>query len=341
MIHPTAPHPLMKFRNHFPQVLLPAASAFVVFVFTPAQAYGQDKAAGSQPAGNPQQADKPDDAIEALGLAARRFVAAYNERNAAAISGLFMPNGEIRGHDGNIISGRGEIEAFYSGIFAEDSVPGIALEASSVHFISPDIAIEDGVVHFTYAEDEPVRSISYSATQIRQADGSWLIAVSRDELEVTPPSEQIKPLRWLIGEWTLEGEDGLRVDMAIHLDDRENYLLGEALGTTAEGHAQSTSLRIGWNPATSSIHWWNFDGDGGHTTGQWTRRDDHWLIQNSGVTSTNETTSSSQSLARDGADSMVWVATNRTVAGVTLPDISFRFVRRAPAPGSSLTNDGN
>jgi uncharacterized protein (TIGR02246 family) len=331
----------MKFRNHFPQALLPAASALVVFVFTQPQVFGQDKAAGAQPADKPEQADKPDDAIETLGLAARRFVAAFNGRDAAAIAGLFMPNGEIRGHDGTIISGREEIETFYKGIFAADSVPGIALEASSVHFISPDIAIEDGVVHFTYAEDEPVRSISYSATQLRQADGSWLTAISRDKLEVTPPSEQIKPLRWLIGEWTLEGEDGLRVDMAIHPDERENYLLGEALITTAEGDAQSTSLRIGWNPATSSIHWWNFDSDGGHTTGQWTRQDDHWLIQNSGVTAANETTSSSQSLARDGADSMVWVATNRTVAGETLPAISFRFVRRAPAPGSSLTNDGN
>jgi uncharacterized protein (TIGR02246 family) len=331
----------MKIRNPFPRAVLPAATALVFLVFTQPQALCQDKAAGPQPADKPEQADKPDDAIETLGLAARRFVAAFNGRDAAAIAGLFMPNGEIRGHDGTIISGREEIETFYHGIFAADSVPGIALEASSVHFISPDIAIEDGVVHFTYAEDEPVRSISYSATQLRQADGSWLTAVSCDKLEVTPPSEQIKPLRWLIGEWTLEGENGLRVDMAIHPDERENYLLGEALITTAEGDAQSTSLRIGWNPATSSIHWWNFDSDGGHTSGQWTRQDDHWLIQNSGVTAANETTSSSQSLARDGADSMVWVATNRTVAGETLPDISFRFVRRAPAPGSSLTNDGN
>jgi uncharacterized protein (TIGR02246 family) len=326
----------MKIRNPFPRAVLPAAAA-LVFVFAQPPAFGQDNTAGAEPAGKPAQADKPDDAIETLGLAAERFVAAFNKRDASAIAALFMPSGEIRGRDGTIISGREEIETFYKGIFAADSVPGIALEASSVHFISPDIAIEDGVVHFTYAEDEPVRSISYTATQLRQADGSWLTAISRDKLEVTPPSEQIKPLRWLIGEWTLEGEEGVRVDMVIQPDQRENYLLGEALITNPDGDAQSSSLRIGWNPATSSMYWWTFDSEGGHTAGQWARRDDQWLIHNTGVTAENEATSSSQTLIREGADAMVWVATNRTVAGETLPDISFRFVRRAPAPGSKIT----
>jgi hypothetical protein len=125
--------------------------------------------------------------------------------------------------------------------------------------------------------------------------------------------------------------------MVIQPDQRENYLLGEALITNPDGDAQSSSLRIGWNPATSSMYWWTFDSEGGHTAGQWARRDDQWLIHNTVVTAENEATSSSQTLIREGADAMVWVATNRTVAGETLPDISFRFVRRAPAPGSKIT----
>lgn len=340
----------MKHWNLLPQAVYPAVSALVLIALTQEPALGQDKTAGAETATSPEQPLNPaattevpaaDDSIEKLGLAAERFVAAFNERDAAAIAALFMPRGEIHGRDGTMISGRDEIEAFYAGIFADESAPEIALEASSVQLVSPEMAIEDGVIHFTYPGDEPVRSISYSATQLRQPDGSWLTAISRDKSEITPPSEQIKPLHWLIGEWTLEGEDGVRVDMVIDLDQRENYLLGEALITNTEGDAQSSSLRIGWNPATSSLYWWIFDSEGGHATGQWARRDDQWLIHNTVVTAENEATSSSQTLTRDGPDCMVWGETNRTVAGETLPDTSFRFVRRAPAPASKLTKDSH
>lgn len=331
----------MKFRSLLPQAALPAVSALLVLALAHPQAPGQDEAAEPAHAGTSVQAVDPDAAIEALGAAADHFVAAFNERNAAAIAALFVPDGEIHGRDGTIISGRDEIEAFYAGIFAGESVPGVALEASSVHFVSPDVAIEEGIVHFTGAEDEPVRSIRYSATQLRQADGTWLTAAACENPEITQPSQQIKPLHWLIGEWTLEGEDGVRVDMVIGLDQRENYLLGEALVTNAQGDAQSSSLRIGWNPATSSVYWWTFDSEGGNAAGQWSRKDGQWLIDNQGVTAEGEATSSSQTLTRDGADSMVWVETNRTSAGDSLPDISFRFVRRAPAPCSKFTEDGH
>lgn len=331
----------MTHRNPTKPSLMPAAFAIMACAFLHSEAPGQTEAADNAPADQPGQAGGSDEAIETLGLAAERFVEAFNKRDAPAIAALFMPQGEIRGRDGTIISGRDGIEDFYTTLFAGDTVPGVALEASGIHFITPEIAIEDGVVHFTYAEDEPVRSISYSATQVRQADGTWLTAISRDKLEVTPPSEQIKPLHWLIGEWTLEGDEGVRVDMVFQLDGRENYLLGEGLMTDPEGDAQSSSLRIGWNPATSSICWWNFDSEGGQTTGQWARNDNQWLIHNSGVTAENEATTSSQTLTREGADSMVWEASRRIVAGEILPDISFRFVRRAPGPGSKPNAAGD
>ena len=67
-------------------------------------------------------------------------------------------------------------------------------------------------------QSEPVKSISYSVTQVKQPDGSWLIASSRDHLEVTAPSEHLKPLVWLAGEWTYEGDDGVRMQLAIDLE---------------------------------------------------------------------------------------------------------------------------
>jgi uncharacterized protein (TIGR02246 family) len=276
-----------------------------------------------------------DQTLESLAKAAERFVKSFNDRDAAAIAALFTPLGEMVGSDGETVSGRQAIEAYYRELFSGEGGPLIALEASDVELVAPGVAVEEGLVHLTFADDEPIRSVGYTVTHSKQADGSWLIAASHYRPEVTTPAEQIKPLHWLIGEWTLESEDGLRIDMVIDLDDRENHLLGESLITDADGGAQSTNVRIGWNPATSSIYWWTFDSEGGNASGPWAQRGDEWVVSTTGITADAEACASSQTLMRDG-DTMVWIATQRMLAGEAQPDLIYRFVRRAPDPLSLI-----
>jgi uncharacterized protein (TIGR02246 family) len=273
--------------------------------------------------------------FESLGEAAENFVAAYNNKDAAAIAALFTPQGRIIGTDGEALGGREAIKDYYRELFASEKIPQIALEASEVELVDPGTAIEDGLVHLTLADDEPVRSIRYNVTHVKQPDGKWLIAVSRSLSEATKPSERIKPLHWMIGEWTLEREDGMRIEMVIDIDDPGNHLLGEALITKPEAESQTTNLRIGWNPATSSVYWWTFDSEGGNASGPWARRDDEWVVSSNGVTADGEASASSQTLLRDG-DSMVWISTQRILADEALPDMTYRFVRRAPDPISLL-----
>jgi len=331
--HPSPPFPLMKPWNLRRQAV--SAIALLMTVSLPHARANEAPEAPTAETGQTAGEAAMHASVESLALAAERFVEAFNNRNAAGIATLFLPFGEIIRMDGGTVSGRGEIEAYYAGVFEAEVVPQIALEAKAVHFVTGEVAVEDGLVHLTVGEDEPVQSVSYSVTHIKQADGSWLIATSREKLEVTPPSERIKPLHWLIGEWTLEGGEGLRIDMVIDLDDRGNYLLGEALITDASEGAQSTTLRIGWNPATSSVYWWTFDSEGGNSSGRWARSGDGWFLQVTGVTSEAEASSSVQSLVREG-DAMVWRATHRQLAGEALPDMNYRFVRRAPDPVSLL-----
>lgn len=276
--------------------------------------------------------------IESLGEAAERFVTAFNERDAAAIAAMFTPDGEIVGIDGGIIAGRGQIEGYHLALFALEPVPQIALEAHSVQLAAPGVAFEEGQIHLTTADDEPVRSINYKATHVRQADGSWLLASSRSMSESTAPAERIRPLHWMIGEWTLEQEDGGRIDMVIDLDESENSLLGEAFVTDVGDGAQLTQLRIGWNPATSSVYWWTFDSEGGNASGPWAQRGEDWIVHSTGVTADAEASASAQMLVRDG-DSMVWIATHRMLAGEALPDLTYRFVRRAPDPISQIESE--
>lgn len=324
----------MKTWNSRPRVL--PALALLLAVAAPLHlSSAQDEKApeAAAPAAVADAAEATGDAdLESLGKAAARFVAAFNAKDAATIAGLFLPSGEIISRTGDEIRGREEILAFYTELFAGESVPQIALEASSVRLVTPGVAIEDGVVHLTTSETEPVKSVSYSVTQVKQPDGSWLIASSRDHLEVTAPSEHLKPLVWLAGEWTYEGDDGVRMELAIDLDNSGNFLVGEAVAINPEGDLQTTSLRIGWNPATSSVFWWTFDSDGGNASGQWTRSGDGWLVRTSGITADGETNAATQKITMDGGDTIIWAATDRVRAGETQPDSTLRFVRRAPDP---------
>ncbi|WP_367871080.1 SgcJ/EcaC family oxidoreductase [Luteolibacter sp. Populi] len=308
---------------------LPATLLFIAPLALPCPA--QEKVA--DPAVAAETTDEPADAdVESLGKSAAKFVEAFNKKDAAGVAALFLPTGEMITRDGDAVRGRDEIEARYKEIFEDDGdeVPQVALEASSLRMIAPGVAIEDGVLHFTTAkESEPVKSIAYSATQVKQADGSWLIASTRDQLEVTPPSEHLKPLAGLAGDWCFEADD-LRMELSMDLDDSGNFLLGEALTTDGDDDVQTTSIRIGWNPACSSIFWWTFDSAGGNASGQWTRTGSEWLIRTSGITADAETNAATQRLSFDGEDTLVWKSTDRVMGGGAQPDLELRFVRRAP-----------
>ena len=240
----------------------------------------------------------PDADLVSLGKTAERFVEAFNKKDAAAIAALFAPRGEIVDSAGEAFVGREEIEVHYAEVFAAETAPLVSLEATSVNLITPGLVAEEGLIHLTTSEDEPVTSVAYSATHAKQPDDSWLIATNRYQPGFIPPAERLKPLHWLVGEWTLEGEDGLRVDMVLNLDDSGNYLIGESLVTDAEGESQSTHLRIGWNPATASIYWWTFDSKGGFTSGPWARNGKAWTIATSGFTADAEANSTTQTLTR-------------------------------------------
>lgn len=326
----------MKIRTTFRYTALAATSLICLAILPGLTAQDSPQDSPTEPSTAEAVETEVEDPMDSLARAAESFVQAFNQKDAIAIAALFSPLGEIVWKDGETLSGRQAIEDYYRDLFDGEKVPQIALEASAVHSIAPGIAVEEGMLHLTLAADEPVRSIRYTVTHAQQADGSWLMASCRSLSEVTAPSEQIKPLHWLTGEWTLESQDGVRIDMVINLDDSENFLLGEALVTDAIGDAQTVNLRIGWNPATSSVYWWTFDSAGGNSSGPWSRRGDQWVFLTNGITADAEATVSSQTLVNEG-DTMVWTSTKRMLAGEACPDLTYRFVRRAPDPLSQLT----
>ena len=74
-----------------------------------------------------QDADPNKASLEALAANAQAYVNAHNEGNAEAIAKLFIHEGEIILSSGEIVSGRAEIQQFYTDLFSGEKRPRAAL----------------------------------------------------------------------------------------------------------------------------------------------------------------------------------------------------------------------
>jgi uncharacterized protein (TIGR02246 family) len=280
-------------------------------------------------------AEEPSPEIAGLEKAAADFVVAYNNKDASAIAALFTENGEMADITGKeLTSGRAEIQARYEEIFAGNP-PKMAVEVDSVRLVAPSLAIEDGTVHLTPADDEnaPPRSSTYTAVLMRNAEGVWQIASTRDLKDATDSAGQLADLAEVLkGEWTCRTGEGVQLDLAFGWDASGKFLSGEMLTTAADAEPQEGTIRIGWNAARKSIVSWMFDAAGGSTMGIWTPTEDGWLIRAEGTTADGETLNAIQQLTPESKDTLIWAATNRVIDGEIQPDKTLRIVRQAPEP---------
>lgn len=277
-----------------------------------------------------EEADPNKASLEALATNAQAFVKAHNDGNAEAISKLFIPEGEIILSSGEIVSGRAEIQQFYSDLFSGEARPRAALEAGSVRFVTPKLAIEDGTLHVTRPTGEVI-SHHYTSTQMQQDDGSWLTASIRDEIEdIAPASEKLLPLEWLIGDWIIE-KNGLRTFLTFKWSDDGPFIDGKAVTEMAGEEDTGATYRIGWNNNRKNYISWAFDSFGGHMVSQWTRTGTSWLLRTSGVTADGEVNQSTQTIEPDPSfQNYTWSTRDQTIGGNSLPDGSVRVVKRPP-----------
>jgi uncharacterized protein (TIGR02246 family) len=273
-----------------------------------------------------------------LAKAAKDFLDAFNKGDAAAIAALFLPNGELVLASGELVSGRDEIKEHYTAVFAEDKDTKAAIEASSVRFVTPGVAIQDGTVHLT-ANSGEVSSHDYTAVQLKQDDGSWLFASLRDQAQDrAQPSEKLAALQWLIGDWLIEVGDS-RTWLAFQWSDDGPYLDARAVTEQAGREDIAATLRIGWDARRESFASWGFDAKGGFNFSEWSPApDDAWLIHTRGITAEGELLQATQVLARDpGGAGFTWTKRDQVIGDEIQPDRTVQVVKRPPEPKSAET----
>jgi uncharacterized protein (TIGR02246 family) len=285
-----------------------------------------------QPAG--EQADSPEEAAEeaAIRKGARAFVAAYNAHDAKAVAQLFAIKAEITDEDGRLVKGRDAIEKDYARVFEAFPESKIKVEVDSIRVLTPNIAVEEGIVKGQQVPDGDENVSTYVAVHAK-VEGRWLIGSVKDfdagsEQPLTA-NGQLQQLAWLVGEWVEESPETV-IHTVCRWHDNDNFLMQEFRVQVAGQTAMSGTMRIGWDAVRKQFKSWVFDSHGGHSEGYWLRNGDEWIVKAHGATAAGETVSATYVHRRINDDTRGWRAFDRVLDGELQDEIPEIVVKRRP-----------
>jgi uncharacterized protein (TIGR02246 family) len=277
--------------------------------------------------------ERPEDE-KAIQAVAEAFGRAFDAGDAKKVAELYADDAEFIDEYGNLIQGRPLIEDFYSSIFQERQGASIEIAMTSLRFLGPDVAKEEGQTRLKPKEGHPVTNRRYTVLFVKQ-QGRWLYSSVREEHDIAlSHHERLKNLEWMIGEWLDQSPDST-VHVNCRWSEDRNFLLRDYTIHAQGQPVMTVSQRIGWDPLTRQIKSWFFDSEGGYGDALWMHNGAQWIIKSTAVTPDGQTATATNILARVGVNKSTWKSTERTLGGQSVPE-SFEYVmvRRAPAPQS-------
>jgi uncharacterized protein (TIGR02246 family) len=271
-----------------------------------------------------QEADE-----KAIRASADEFVKAFNAADAAVIAAQWAPDAEYTDESGRVFHGRPAIEKEYAELFKEHPGATIAVTIESIHFLAPDIATERGIATVKFPNADASVAARYNVVHAK-CDGKWTIVVGSDAVAPPPKEDHLKPLEWLVGEWTTDAENhGLRISFEWMA---ERNFIKSTFTATKEGQSTLTGGQIiGWNPKLGRIVSWHFDAQGGFGQDIWSETGSPWVIDATGILRDGSESTAVNVLTPIDADSFTWQSVKRTLGEVSLPSTGpVKVVRLQP-----------
>jgi uncharacterized protein (TIGR02246 family) len=257
----------------------------------------------------------------AIRSAVETYVGAFNRGDAKAVASMWSPEAVyINPRTEERVTGREAIEKQMENTFADTK--GIQLEATSnsIQLISPGVAAEHGTAKLML-ENQTLETTEYTAIYVKR-DGQWLLDRMTEEEVIVPPShyEQLKGLEWMVGSW-VDQDDKATVVTECKWARNNNFLVRTFEVHVRERIDMSGIQIIGWDPASKQIRSWVFDSDGGFGQGNWTKKENRWYIQQTGVLYDGRKSSSVNIITNLNDNAFTLQSVNRTVDGELLPNV--------------------
>jgi uncharacterized protein (TIGR02246 family) len=274
---------------------------------------------GTDPKAQPQPAP-PDARIEdraAIRAALESFVKAFESRDPKALAAHWTAEGEYQNVGGATVRGREALEKGFAAFFAKTPEVKADVQPESMRFFSSNSAIEEGSVTVRRGPTEPATKARYSALFVRE-EGRWRLAL----LSESPGDEaSIGDLGWLIGEWKSASGGGAEIRTTYSWAPNKKFIHVHFTIKEKDLTLSGTQV-IGVDPATSGIHSWTFEAEGGVGVADWSRDGDHWVLDAAGTLANGSTLTEANILRRVNDDTFTWQSINRMLEDAELPDLA-------------------
>ena len=272
----------------------------------------------------PASAAAPDEnANEAAAIKknAEAFIAAFDKGDAKAVAAFWTPDGDYVEETGRHLKGREEIEKAFTEFFAENKGLKVRIHTESLRFVTPDVAVEDGITSVSEPDGGPPSRDRYTVVHVKK-DGEWRLSSVRDA-PYAPPSnyDHLKELEWAIGDWADEGENGKVARLSLEWSESQNFILGTFEASFKNIEVGDGEQRFGWDPIKKQIRSWTFDDDGAFGEATWTRDGDRWVVKSELVLPDGKKLAATHIITHVDADTLTWQSKDRTVDGKPLPDV--------------------
>ncbi len=258
----------------------------------------------------------------AIRKTAADFSQAFAKGDAKAIAAMWTDRGEYEDDRGQKLRGREAVEKAYTDLFATRTGGKIDVEVQSVRLLTPDVAVEEGILHESSDGKELPTTSRYSSIDVRE-DGKWKIAQCR---EWGGGGDHLDDLNWLVGKWKASGKDGELV-ISFAWDDKLPVLVAKlakggeaAVAAKAAGMPAVGSVKVGYDPRRGQLHSWHTDPEGGHGEALWHRDGNQWVMNATGITADGQETAAQNMLTRLDNNTITWRSVNRRLNGQPVPD---------------------
>ena len=269
-------------------------------------------------AAEPEAQPNEEAAVKAV---ADAYLAAYNRGDAKALADLWSEKGDWITPAGQRAHGRAAIERELESLFAANQGGQLEMVESSVRFVTPDVAIDEGRVRVTRPGEDASES-TYFAVVARQ-DGRWKVDSLRNT-EIPPEAlvatSPLSDLEWLVGEWTDAGGNAA-ISTTVAWTKNKSFLTYSFKVSVPDGDDFEGTQVIGWDPAEGTIRSWMFDSDGGFGEGTWTKKDNRWTIKFKQVLPDGRRASATNIYTIIDNNTITWQSIGREVDGQFMPNV--------------------
>ena len=272
---------------------------------------------------------KNNDADEtAIRAAGQEYLKAFRARDAEALARMWSPEAVyVNRLTGEQSIGREAIAAELTAIFKEVKDLSMSLDVLSIDFVSPNVAVEQGVATYSTSGDQP-EVINYSAVYVRR-DGKWLLDRVTDKPQPVVRShyEQLQPLEWMIGSWVDEDERATIVTNCSWTKNK-NFITRSFTVSIGDEIDISGMQVIGWDAAEKQIRSWTFDSDGGISQARWTQDKNRWYINKKAVLPEGGRATATNIVEKIDNDTLEFQSIQRTLNGELMPNVDeIRVIR--------------